>query len=208
MALSNWATLAFKTGDVDHDATATLEGHGSYAAEFYKNWLYVSDDRVSPDEGYFTTKTVSEVTSGFMRFGDLSVYAERGPQNGVYAVIKSGYKTHSEMSHEELAEDRGEDPEDVDHKPLRAMIGCSVYGYRGSEWEGVTERAVRSLKTTVENAQSAHSASGMGEMRVSISDFALSDVDVADLSESAQNQGNMFFEDELGIEIDTDEPVL
>lgn len=104
MALSNWDVLA-----VDEHGTPTngvLKTADGVTVHFYKNWLYI-DDPASWRKGAFTTPCVSQVWHGAMDYRGVSIMAERGPQEGVYAAVI--YPTYGPLYH--------------------VMVGIGCYGF-------------------------------------------------------------------------------
>ena len=55
-----------------------------------------------------------QIESGDMQYKDIHVVALRGPQEGIYAVVWTGFGLDA-----------------------RGMVGCGVYGYVGEDWVGV-----------------------------------------------------------------------
>jgi hypothetical protein len=122
MALSNWDTLS-----VDHNSNpinGTIRSKMGVQVDIYKNWLYINDE-IAWREGAYIKPIVMEIQSGDLIYKDVTIYAERGPQNGVYCVVYT-------PSH--LNEAKGEGP--------NAMIGIGCYGYIGEDWIGVHSKSV------------------------------------------------------------------
>jgi hypothetical protein len=115
MALSNWDTLAvnLKGEEIDGSFTSPL----GVEVSFYKNWIYVRDPVAWQDGGKFVKDTVMQISEGVIDYKDVSIHAIRGPQNGIYAFVHSGYE------HDDT---------------FRGMIGCGVYGF-GDASDGVDE---------------------------------------------------------------------
>ncbi len=115
MALSNWDTLAVneKGEHCNGEYTSPL----GVSVVFYKNWLYVRDERAWREGGKFGKSTVAEIHLGTIDYQDISIIAVRGPKNGVYACIYNGYG-----------------------KDATGIVGCGIYGYEGDEFVGVGER--------------------------------------------------------------------
>jgi hypothetical protein len=117
MALSNWDTMALnEKGEPSHGEFTSPCG---VSVEFYKNWLYVRDAKAWQEGGGYTEPTVMEIQPGDIRYKDVHILALRGPQNGVFAVVWTGY---------------GDE--------VKGMAGCGVYGYEGMEWIGVTPESL------------------------------------------------------------------
>lgn len=122
MALSNWDTLA-----VDHDSNpinGVIKSKMGVQIKIYKNWLYVEDD-VAWQEGRYTEPTIMEIHSGNLTYKDVAIYAEKGPQNGIYCVV---------CTPSWVDEKAGKKPD--------AMIGIGCYGCSGDEWVGVHSGSV------------------------------------------------------------------
>jgi len=127
MALSNWDTLAFD--EKGESSTGDFTSKLGVEVEVYKNWLYVRDEKAWVDGGQFVKSTVMQIQHGEITYKDIHVVALRGPQNGVYAFVWSGWE------HE---------------KTLTGMIGIGVYGYddRG-EFIGVTTDSLEWFKEQI-----------------------------------------------------------
>jgi|SRR3990172_460801 len=133
-ALSNWDTLALnEKGEPIAGGVITPAG---VRAQFYKNWLYIYDDKGWHEGFGYTRPCVMEIHEGRMQYKDANILAFRGPQNGIYAVVWSGWEHF----------DRDKDKR-YGH-PLRGMTGCSVYGYseeteeRDAEFVGVLPESI------------------------------------------------------------------
>jgi hypothetical protein len=88
MALSNWDTLAIsETGESINGKITSACG---VTVEFYKNWLYVQDPKGWHGDGAFSEPVVMEIRSGSLEYHDVRIEAARGPQNGCYAIVKTG----------------------------------------------------------------------------------------------------------------------
>lgn len=117
MALSNWDTLAVnEKGEAINGVFTSPMG---VTVEFYKNWLYVRDEKGWVEGGAFVKPTVMEVQHGYFTYKDVHIIAARGPQGGIFACVWSG----SEWA-----------------KPstVTGMVGCGVYGYEDHDFVGVT----------------------------------------------------------------------
>jgi len=121
MALSNWDTMAVDLGG--NPCGGSFASPQGVTVEFYKNWLYIRDEKAWVEGRSFVKSTVAHVNSGDLSYGDVHIVAVRGPQGGVYAVVTSGY---------------GE-------KQI-GMVGCGVYGFDGDEWVGVTAESKEFLQ--------------------------------------------------------------
>jgi hypothetical protein len=149
MALSNWDTLAVdENGESTNGVFISKLG---VSVEFYKNWLYVRDEKAWQDGGRFVSPTVMQIEEGTLSYKDVNIVARRGPQNGVYAVIQttiypptitedcSKCKVKAKAYRHEAS-----CPDFVDTKYV-VMVGCGVYGYSGEEWVGVTDDSKKFL---------------------------------------------------------------
>ena len=104
MALSNWDTLSIN--ELGESLNGIFVSPLGVEVSFYKNWLYVRDEKAWQDGGAFIQPTVMQIDSGNLQYKDVHVEAVRGPQNGVFALITTGY---------------GQD--------IKAVVGCGVSGY-------------------------------------------------------------------------------
>lgn len=123
MALSNWDTLTInQDGDTVNGLFTSPLG---VTVEFYKNWLYVHDPKAWQG-GPFGEPVVMRVEEGELQYRDVSIIAKRGPQEGVFALIHSGFQYNRTFS---------------------ATIGCGVYGYDDEgDFTGVQEESIKFLK--------------------------------------------------------------
>ncbi len=122
MALSNWDTLS-----IDHNSkpiNGIIKSEMGVQVEIYKNWLYVRDS-IAWQKGRYIEPTVMEIHNGNLTYKDVAIYAERGPQNGVYCVVCAPSWIN-----------KNED------EKLNAMIGIGCYGYSGDNWVGVHSESV------------------------------------------------------------------
>jgi len=116
MALSNWDTLAFEVDGPSHCGAVT--NHDNAILSLYKNWLNL-DRLVTTTSGppWRRRETLHEqheatIYEGDLRIGSWSIFARRGPQNGIYVIAHSarldvvGKQTDTAM-----------------------LVGCGVYGY-------------------------------------------------------------------------------
>lgn len=116
MALSNWDSCAV---DQNGESTAPELIHNENRVQVYKNWLYVAREHGDNWDTY------GEITEGRAGFGGIDIFAMRGPQNGVYAVLST--------------------LEDIDGKSKlvgKLMVGVSGFGERRhgqkyADWVGV-----------------------------------------------------------------------
>lgn len=105
MALSNWDTLAID--ETGASISGSFVSPLGVRVEFYKNWLYVYDEKAYQEGGTFTNSCVMEVQSGDITYKDVVISAVRGPQGGIYAQVSTQW----------YKDDR------------KIMVGCGVYGY-------------------------------------------------------------------------------
>lgn len=115
MALSNWDTLALD--EKGEPSTGDFTSKLGVNVEVYKNWLYIRDEKAWDDKSGWQRPTVMQISHGSITYKDVNIVALRGPQNGVYAFVWSGWE------HD---------------KTLVGMIGIGVYGFdESSEFVGV-----------------------------------------------------------------------
>ena len=138
MALSNWDTLALT---VDGPTNGVFTSPRGVSVEIYKNWLYVRDAEAW-QEGRYVEPVIMEIRQGEVNYRDVCIIAVRGPQEGVYVMVWSGYEWSP-----------GAD----------MMVGCGVYGFADRdedalgpvpepedyEWLGVTDESVAFLRQMV-----------------------------------------------------------
>lgn len=131
MALSDYDSMVLneKGEPCDGSFTSPL----GVRVEFYKNWLYVSDENAWREGGSYIKPTVMEIQEGDLTYLDVHIIAFRGPQNGVFALVHSSHY------------DNGEDgSKDYSMPPtITGMIGCSVVAYSGNEYVGVSEESTK-----------------------------------------------------------------
>lgn len=119
MALSNWDTLALGLdGAPCHGTVVSPLG---VSVRFHKNWLYVLDPTGWQAGGRFVEPTVMSIEDGTLHYKDVAIYAERGPQEGVYAAVSTGPLGRAVLG----------------------MVGCSVYGFdKAGAWTGITADSI------------------------------------------------------------------
>ncbi|MGH9462244.1 MAG: hypothetical protein ACRD1X_13560 [Vicinamibacteria bacterium] len=123
MALSNWDTLAVDEKGEPSDGRFTSPL--GVEVEIYKNWLYVRDEKAWRDGGHFVEPTIMSIDHGQLIYCDVSIYAVRGPKNGIYLAVWTGYA----------------------HEPnWKAMVGIGLYGYDDRRWIGVQAADIRYLE--------------------------------------------------------------
>lgn len=128
MALSNWDTLAM-TSDGEPSDGVFISPLG-VKVEIYKNWLYVHDAEGWKEGGKYIEPVVMEIQDGNVQYKDVSVLVVRGPQEGVYVLVWSGYRYNDTFV---------------------GMAGCGVYGFDdSSEWVGVDRSSLQFLKKWIE----------------------------------------------------------
>ena len=147
MSLSNWDALAIDENGVATDGAIERDGR---CVSVYKNWLYLQDVRGWSVSTGYANPTVGEVHAGNRWWGGFSIYAERGPQNGVYALVAW---------------------RDYEAKTFGAMLTCGVYGCDdGDEWVGATPASAavlvgEFLDRAVENGHAILPAGVVEKMR-------------------------------------------
>lgn len=126
MALSNWDTLAF---DKDGKPTNGIFTNGDISVEIYKNWLYVHDKKgwTAKNCG-FRKDTIARIGNGEIQYKNVHILAKRGRQESVMCIVWT------------------DDYEKKDKNQYEVMVGCGVYGYRGSKWVGVEGKTFEALK--------------------------------------------------------------
>jgi len=126
MALSNWATFAIDQNNKMFGGDFMANG---VSVEIYKNWLYIRDPAGWTDHGAFSKPVVMEVQSGDINYKGIEIYAERGPKEGVYCVISTGY---------------------VHLNSFRFIVGIGCYGYEGEDWVGVDVAEIAFLRAMLD----------------------------------------------------------
>jgi len=114
MALGNWDTFAI---DINGKHVGSFISPLGVRVIFYKNWLEVKDTSSGFSNESSTRDVIIIVNEGKISYRDVEINAIRGPQEGIYAVVHSGY-THNGT--------------------FQGMIGCGVYGY-GDKEDGLDE---------------------------------------------------------------------
>jgi len=124
VALSNWDTVAVDENGEPTDGRFTSPL--GISVELYKNFLYVRDETSWRRGGPYVEPTVMSIDHGELIYLDVSVYAVRGPKNGIYTAVWTGYP----------------------HEPTwKAMVGIGCYGYDDDRWVGVQARDIIFLRT-------------------------------------------------------------
>ncbi len=170
MALSNWATLTIneKGEPIGGIFQSSLVG---IWVEFYKNWLYLHDDRAWRKESGWAKDVVMEIQEGEFNYQNLKIKAVRGPKNGIYAVVSEGYRYN---------------------KTFKAIVGIGCYGWA----EGYDEEG-EPIWNGIEKAEEEFLAKQLYEWGMIGKDKDFSE-DILKKSLTF-NQGNMFFTKHLGI---------
>jgi len=140
MALSNWDTIAWnEKKEPTHGVFVSPQG---VVVSVRKNWIQVFEK--AEGDGVFPLLTVN---SGSLRYKDVEIYAFRGPQQGVYLIVWSGFGSAE--------------------KPFTAMFAAGVYGYgqrerlKGNDtakevpFEGVREDSLFSFRMRIHDAARA-----------------------------------------------------
>lgn len=140
MALSNWDTMAVDLNG--KPCVGSFQSPQGVTVQFYKNWLYIGDEKAWVDGRSYVRPTIAQVNSGDLCYGDVSIRSVRGPQDGIYAVITSGY------GEEEIG-----------------IIGCGVYGFEGEEWVGVKKESVEFLRGFLNQADSLTREEALEEVK-------------------------------------------
>jgi hypothetical protein len=122
MALSNWDLLAINE---EGEAIEGIFRSEDACVEIYKNWLYFYKEG---EKGFNIT-----LYNGNLECGNLNIYAERGPQEGVFCVC-TFYDRKKDM--------------------YKAMIGSGVYAYSNITGEciGTTKESFEFLKGVIERS--------------------------------------------------------
>lgn len=122
MALSNWDTLSI--GNDGKSCDGTVKGKLA-SLEIYKNWAYVSSEKMYQEGGHYIEPVIASVNSGDLQIGDLDINAIRHPsQNSIFVFVDAS--TYDENSKEA--------------PNYFAGIGCYGYFSRVEEflkWKGV-----------------------------------------------------------------------
>lgn len=214
MALSNWDTLAVSLEGEPHGGV--FVSPGGVRVEFYKNWIYVYDEKGWTEGGNYVEPCVMELQYGSVTYKDVTIQAVRGPQNGVYGAAWS-YKPNKETEKYEYT----------------GMIGCGVYGFEGEEWVGVTPASVEFLKQILSHSMPTYNEDEIRDwmeqfpeggdnreefekgLRESMTyDFPEEIAQVSFGQAVRFNQGDMFFTKKIGMPLaatkpgDSEEPVI
>lgn len=101
MALSDWDTLAI---DQDGPCQGVLEGHSGHSSvEIYKNWLYVSDERMFKKDLRYTGNVIAEIQEGNVSLSDFNIRAKRGRQNSILVFAESQSYGEADQVHRWMA---------------------------------------------------------------------------------------------------------
>lgn len=105
MALSNWDTLAINKDGKPAPGRHTFTG--GTTLEIYKNWCYVSNEKMYVKESSFEPPVIASINGCDMNLAGLTIKAIRGKQDSIFLFAQAG--------HEETFE-------------VFAGIGCYGYG--------------------------------------------------------------------------------
>lgn len=183
MALSNWDT--FVVDEQGKPCRGRLVSFAGVEVEFYKNWLYIRDEKAWDEKDGWAKPYVAEIQQGEVHYKDVQITAIRGPKNGVYAVIEStgNYPTEEERK-------AGKKPD------RRILIGVACYGFGDNdEWVGVQPADIAFLKEWVHGLAEDSFPRFVDEVRAIPLDAGL-----------RFNQGDAFFADHLGDDIPATKP--
>jgi hypothetical protein len=157
MALSNWDTMAVNAkGEPTNGVFTSKLG---VTVEIYKNWLYLRDEKAWQEGGRFVKSTVGQIESGVLTYKDVSIVAKRGPQGGVYCVVKSerydyvgrnGCKICKRPARQEKPDWQGKRQRNFHESGcpvvFDAMIGIGCYAYKGQRFVGVQKKSLAFLR--------------------------------------------------------------
>lgn len=127
MTLSNWDTLS-----IDQNGKPTngiFKSPLGIRVAIYKNWLYIHDNKAYEKGGLYVEPIVMEIQEGDLIYKDISIFAKRGPQSGIFCVVYVPTWAHE-----------GE---------FIAMIGAGVCGFEDEKWIGVNSESLDFLKNMV-----------------------------------------------------------
>ena len=122
MALSNWDIYAID--EQSQSTNGVFESATGIAVELYKNWLYIHDEKGWQNGGAYNRPVVAQIWHGSFTYKDVHIRAWRGPKNGIYAFVWSGWE-HK--------------------KTLKVMAGIGCYGFHDEEWVGVEHSEIAFL---------------------------------------------------------------
>jgi hypothetical protein len=173
--------------------------------EFYKNWIYVRDEKSWAEGSGWAKPTVMQVKSGSLAYKDIHILALRGPQGGVFAAIWT-----------EKYDEEGEGESKRVVKKVTGMVGCGVYGFDKDKWVGVTratrswwQKKLRAFKMRTEKVRiTEYPTEGKKRVRIHKSRVKRFDLDVPDELRVVKfnkalrfNQGDRYFAQHLGEKI-------
>lgn len=122
MAISNWDTFGItEEGKFASEFKSKL----GFTIELYKNSLHIHDTKAWEEKGGFSKPIVLVVEEGNFQYKDVTIVAKRGPQNGIFVIITTGWGFDSS---------------------LKFLIGCGVYGYKGDDFVGVDDESMKFLQ--------------------------------------------------------------
>src|SRR3990167_4005838 len=108
MALSNWDTLAIN--HLGESTNGVFVSPQKLSVSIRKNWLVVVDE---------VGKHLADIQYGEITIKDTHIVAIRGPQQGIYAAVFSGYE-----------------------EKAVGMLCIGVYGFIKDQWVGVQQESV------------------------------------------------------------------
>lgn len=120
MALSNWDTLAI--GPDGQVCDGTVKFHET-TIEIYKNWVYVSTDKIATDNEH---KVIATINSGNINLLDATIIAIRGPQQAVFVYASCAPKYQKVEGEYQIVE------------PAIHFCGIGCYGF-----DDLTEEYIR-----------------------------------------------------------------
>lgn len=114
MALGNWDSDAILIAGEKKDGYKYSAQTNKFSICLYKNWIYL----YSVNEGQHIA--FGEVHEGKINIDGIFIYAVRGPQNGIYAIIEHGFAKRE------------------DHY---VILWAGVYGYNDDVWVGINDES-------------------------------------------------------------------
>jgi len=171
MALSNWDRMfCDKNGKTIKELIL-----GEFKFEVYKNWMYIWHKK-----DLIHTLYSGEIHIDVGEYQWANLYAVRGPQQGIYAIIK----------YHKYYKDNQKPSEDQNY------YGIGVYGYEDDDWVGIKDESKDFFTNWMRKCT-------MDEENSPIV-YSLDNDDVIDVKNfDHQNQGDAFFEEKLGITLET-----
>lgn len=111
MALSNWDTLAINGKGESSIGECTFSSGTNI--EIYKNWCYISNEKMWVEGGGFTSPVIAQFIQGEINIGGVQIKAARNRQDAIFLFASKGYRETLEIF---------------------AGIGCSGYADRMEEY--------------------------------------------------------------------------